>query len=95
MARLIAGVGTSHVPSIGVAFDQNEQEAPEWKPLFDGYKPAKAWLKEAGVTHAIVLYNDHGTDFFFDKYPTFGLRTGFINLPPPQRACGSSYGRRI
>ena len=50
MAKLIAGVGTSHVPSIGVAFDQNEQEAPEWKPLFDGYKPAKAWLKEAGIT---------------------------------------------
>lgn len=73
MANLIAGVGTSHVPSIGVAFDQKEQEAPEWRPLFDGYKPAKAWLKDAGVTHAIVIYNDHGTDFFYDKYPTFAM----------------------
>ncbi len=73
MGRLVAGIGSSHVPSVGVAFDQNQQEAPGWKPLFDGYKPAKAWLKDVGITHAIVLYNDHGTDFFFDKYPTFAL----------------------
>lgn len=73
MGTIVAGVGTSHVPSVGIAFDQKQQEAPEWKPLFDGYKPAKAWLKEAGVTHAIVFYNDHGTDFFYDKYPTFAM----------------------
>jgi len=73
MGKLVGGIGTSHVPSIGVAFDQGQQETPEWKPLFDGYKPAKKWLKEAEVTHAIVLYNDHGTDFFFDKYPTFAM----------------------
>ena len=73
MGKIVAGVGTSHVPSIGIAFDKDKQEAPEWKPLFDGYKPAKAWLKEIGVTHAVVIYNDHGTDFFFDKYPTFAM----------------------
>jgi len=73
MGKLIAGVGTSHVPSIGVAYDQDQQDSPEWRPLFDGYKPAKAWLKDAGITHAIVLYNDHGTDFFYDKYPTFAM----------------------
>ena len=73
MGKIVAGVGTSHVPSIGVAYDTNQQLTPEWKPLFDGYIPAKAWLKEKGVTHAIVIYNDHGTDFFFDKYPTFAM----------------------
>jgi len=73
MGKIVAGVGSSHVPSIGVAFDQKAQQDPEWRPLFDGYKPAKAWLKEIGVTHAIVIYNDHGTDFFFDKYPTFAM----------------------
>ena len=73
MGKIVAGVGTSHVPSIGVAYDTNQQVTPEWKPLFDGYIPAKAWLKEKGVTHAIVIYNDHGTDFFFDKYPTFAM----------------------
>jgi len=73
MARIVAGIGTSHVPSIGVAYDQNQQDAPEWKPLFDGYEPVKSWLQSAGVSHAIVIYNDHGTDFFFDKYPTFAM----------------------
>ena len=73
MGKIVAGVGTSHVPSIGVAYDTNQQLTPEWKPLFDGYIPAKEWLKEKGVTHAIVIYNDHGTDFFFDKYPTFAI----------------------
>ena len=73
MGKIVAGVGTSHVPSIGVAFDGKQQLTPQWKPLFDGYIPAKAWLKEIGVTHAIVIYNDHGTDFFFDKYPTFAM----------------------
>lgn len=73
MGKIVAGVGTSHVPSIGVAYDLKKQQSPEWKPLFDGYIPAKAWLKERAVTHAIVIYNDHGTDFFFDKYPTFAM----------------------
>lgn len=73
MGKIVAGVGSSHVPSIGIAFDQEVQESPEWKPLFDGYKPAKAWLKDIGVTHAIVIYNDHGTDFFYDKCPTFAM----------------------
>ena len=73
MGKIVAGIGTSHVPSIGTAYDGEKQDSPEWKPLFDGYKPAKSWLKDIGVTHAIVIYNDHGTDFFFDKYPTFAL----------------------
>lgn len=73
MGKIVAGIGSSHVPSIGVAYDQQQQQSPEWKPLFDGYTPAKNWLEEIGVTHTIVLYNDHGTDFFYDKYPTFAM----------------------
>ncbi len=69
MGKIIAGVGSSHVPSVGIAFDENQQETPEWRPLFDGYKPAKAWLKDAGVTHAIIIYNDHGTDFSTTSIP--------------------------
>lgn len=73
MAKVIAGVGTSHVPSIGSAYDLGEQDAPNWKPLFEGYKPAMKWLKEAKADIAIVIYNDHGTDFFLDRYPTFAM----------------------
>ncbi len=73
MGKIVAGIGSSHVPSIGTAYDTNQQETPAWKPLFDGYKPVKAWLKENKVTHVIVIYNDHGTDFFFDKCSTFAM----------------------
>ncbi len=74
MARIIAGIGTSHVPSIGVAYDQGRTGEPDWKPLFDGYKPVQEWLREeVRPDIAIVVYNDHGADFFFDKYPTFAV----------------------
>ena len=39
MAKIIGGIGTSHVPSIGKAFDMGQQEEPDWKPVFDAYKP--------------------------------------------------------
>lgn len=74
MAKIVAGIGSSHVPSIGRAYDAQKQVDPIWKPLFDGYVPVKQWLEtEAKPDVAIVVYNDHGTDFFFDKYPTFAI----------------------
>ncbi len=73
MARIVAGIGTSHVPSIGGAYDRKRQQEPGWKPLFDAFVPIKAWLEELKPDVALVVYNDHGADFFFDKYPTFAL----------------------
>ncbi len=73
MARLIAGIGTSHVPSIGAAYDKGKAQTPAWKPLFDGYVPVRQWLGRLRPDIAIVIYNDHGCDFFFDKYPTFAV----------------------
>lgn len=73
MSRIIAGIGTSHVPSIGGAYDRGAQEEPDWKPLFDAYVPVREWLKALKPDVAIMAYNDHGADFFFDKYPTFAL----------------------
>jgi len=73
MGKIIAGIGTSHVPSIGGAYDRGAQADPDWKPLFDAYIPVREWLEELRPDVAIVVYNDHGADFFFDKYPTFAL----------------------
>ena len=42
MARIIGGIGSSHAPSIAHAYDKGEQDAVLWKPLFDGFEPAKA-----------------------------------------------------
>lgn len=73
MSRIIAGIGTSHVPSIGGAYDRGKSETAAWKPLFDAYVPVREWLKDLKPDIAIMIYNDHGADFFFDKYPTFAV----------------------
>jgi protocatechuate 4,5-dioxygenase beta chain len=73
MGTIIAGIGTSHVPSIGGAHDRGKQATPAWRPLFDAYVPVREWLKEIKPDVAIMIYNDHGADFFFDKYPTFAV----------------------
>ena len=38
MARITAGVATSHVPAIGAALDNGRATEPYWKPLFAGYE---------------------------------------------------------
>ncbi len=73
MARIVAGIGLSHVPSAGVAYDRGRQQDPAWKPLFDAYVPVREWLGRLKPDVAIVVYNDHGADFLFDKYPTFAI----------------------
>ena len=73
MGRIVAGIGTSHVPSIGGAYDRGKTATPAWKPLFDAYVPVRAWLNELKPDVCIMVYNDHGADFFFDKYPTFAV----------------------
>ena len=59
MGKIIAGIGTSHVPSIGVVYDQGRTQEPDWKPLFDSYIPVKDWLKEIKPDIAIVVCH-HG-----------------------------------
>ena len=73
MARIVAGLGLSHVPSVGPAYDRGKQQDPAWKPLFDAYVPVRSWLGKLAPDVAIVVYNDHVADFSFDKYPTFAL----------------------
>ena len=73
MGRIVAGIGTSHVPSIGGAYDRGKTGTPAWKPLFDAYVPVRQWLRDLKPDIAVMVYNDHGADFFFDKYPTFAV----------------------
>lgn len=73
MARIIGGIGTSHIPAIGLAMARNECAQPYWKPFFDAYLPVREWLAAAKPTVAVVIYNDHGLNFFLDKMPTFAI----------------------
>ena len=72
-SRIVAGLGLSHVPSVGVAYDRGKMHTPAWKPLADAYVPVRDWLSRLAPDVAIVVYNDHAADFTFDKYPTFAL----------------------
>ncbi len=73
MAKIVGGITTSHVPAIGRAMAQNLHQDPYWKPFFDGFPPAHRWLETVKPDVAVVVYNDHGLNFFLDKMPTFSV----------------------
>jgi protocatechuate 4,5-dioxygenase beta chain len=73
MATIIGGIGTSHVPTIGLAVDRQKQGDPDWAPLFKGYEPVARWLADKKPDVLFFCFNDHATTFFFDRYPTFAL----------------------
>ncbi|HEY0107633.1 MAG TPA: class III extradiol dioxygenase subunit beta [Rhizomicrobium sp.] len=76
MAKIIAGVGTSHTPAIGAAVDNGKTAEPYWAPLFKGYEPAKTWMAEAKPDVVIMVYNDHVNAFDFKIIPTFAIGCG-------------------
>jgi protocatechuate 4,5-dioxygenase, beta chain len=73
MAKIVGAVTTSHVPSIGIAMDQRLTQEPYWQPLFDGYEPAKEFVRDLAPDVTIVVYNDHGLEVSLDRVPTFGI----------------------
>jgi protocatechuate 4,5-dioxygenase, beta chain len=73
MARILGGVTSSHIPAVGNAITNHQTQEPYWKRFFDGYEPAKSWLRVKHPDVVIVVYNDHGLNFFLDKVPTFAL----------------------
>lgn len=73
MAEVLAGLGTSHVPVIGRTLNAGRQQEVDFKPFFDKYEEIRAWAGEARPTIAIVIYNDHGLNFFLDNMPTFAI----------------------
>ena len=76
MASIIGGIAVSHTPTIGFAVDGRKGEDPDWKPIFEAFAPARAWLDEHRPDAVVVIYNDHVTSFFFDHYSTFALGIG-------------------
>ena len=73
MARIIGGVGATHVPAIGKAIAEGKQNDPYWKPFFSGFNAVHKWLAREQPDVAVVFSNDHGLNFFLDKLPTFAV----------------------
>lgn len=73
MARIVGGICTSHIPAIGNAIARGLQDDPYWQPFFAGYPPVRDWLERVKPDVAVMVYNDHGLNFFLDKLPTFAV----------------------
>ena len=73
MARITAGVATSHVPAIGAAVDLGKTGKPYWKPLFAGYEFSKEWIAKEKPDVIFLVYNDHATAFGLENIPTFAI----------------------
>ena len=73
MARIVGGIYTSHIPAIGAAIARGAEQDPYWKPFFDAYPPVRRWLETVKPDVAVMVYNDHGLNFFLDKMPTFAI----------------------
>ena len=73
MARLTAGIATSHVPAIGAAFDQGRTQDEYWKPVFDAYEWVRAFEETEEPDVVILCYNDHASAMMLDIVPTFAL----------------------
>ncbi|KAF0219571.1 MAG: protocatechuate 4 5-dioxygenase beta [Rhodospirillaceae bacterium] len=81
MARITASVYTSHVPAIGVAIDQGRTAEPYWRPLFQGYEPSRAWMRDNRPDVVFLVYNDHANAFSLDLIPTFAIGCADSFLP--------------
>jgi protocatechuate 4,5-dioxygenase beta chain len=73
MARVTAGVFTSHVPAIGAAMDLGRTQEPYWQPLFSGYEFSRRWVAANRPDVVVLVFNDHATAFSLDMIPTFAI----------------------
>ncbi len=76
MARITAGVATSHVPAIGAAMDLGKTSEPYWTPLFEGYEFSRQWIANNPPDVVFLVYNDHASTFGLELIPTFAIGCG-------------------
>ena len=73
MARITAGLATSHIPAVGAAIDLGKTGDDYWKPVFAGYEWTKDWEREQKPDVVILVYNDHASAFDMRVIPTFAI----------------------
>ena len=73
MARITAGVASSHIPALGAAIDNGKTGEPYWAAAFAGYEWTRAWEREQKPDVVILVYNDHASAFDMNIIPTFAI----------------------
>jgi protocatechuate 4,5-dioxygenase, beta chain len=87
VAKIIAGISSSHVPAIGAAIDNKQTEEPYWKRVFAGFEKSKQWMAETKPDVVIAIYNDHASAFSVELIPTFALGCA-AEFPPADEGWG-------
>jgi protocatechuate 4,5-dioxygenase beta chain len=83
MAEVIAGVGVSHIPALGVAMGGAAGE------VFEKFAPVRDWIRELALDTVIVIYNDHASAFSLELLPTFAIGAAATYAPADE-----GYGAR-
>ncbi|PKF78117.1 protocatechuate 3,4-dioxygenase [Vibrio sp. vnigr-6D03] len=89
MAKVIAGVGTSHIPLVGATMDNNTMTGDYWQPFVDGIQPAREWMEQVKPDVCIIVYNDHASAFSLESISTFS-----IGVAPEFQPADEGYGPR-
>jgi len=73
VARVTAGITSSHIPALGAAFDLGKTQESYWKPIFDDYEWVRKWEKAQKPDVIVLVYNDHASAFDMNVIPTFAI----------------------
>jgi hypothetical protein len=77
---VIAGIGISHTPSMGLEYDRGMASpdgfGPRWRPWYDGTRRVEELVQRLAPDHIVVVYNDHLNYFDLDNYPTLAIGVG-------------------
>ena len=87
MARITAGIATSHIPAVGAAIDLGKTTEPYWQPVFKGYEFSKRWIAEKMPDVVVLVYNDHASAFSLEIIPTFAIGCA-ERFAPADEGCG-------
>jgi len=87
VAKIIAGLASSHVPAIGAAIDNKQTEEPYWKRVFSGFEKSKEWMAKTRPDVVIGIYNDHASAFSVEMIPTFAIGCA-AEFPPADEGWG-------
>ncbi len=88
MAKVTAGITTSHVPLLGRIVDTKQTQTEEWSPVFSGYEFTKKWIAEEKPDVVILVYNDHASAFDMKLIPTFAIGCA-EEFPPADEGFGA------
>ena len=88
MARITAGVYTSHVPAIGAAIDLGKTARAVLAAGVRGLRVLQAVDARSSKPDVVFLvYNDHATAFSLDIIPTFAIGCA-AEFPPADEGWG-------